>query len=399
MNFLMKKIQKKLGILGDGQLAQMLVEAALKIGVKPLLFASHDQAPAALLGCEKVIGKLSDRDTLREFLTQVEVVAFENEFLDTELLKKASEGLHLKFLPPLEVLEQLQDKLNQKRIFEKIKIPTAPWTPLYKHSQEEIQGVFQKYPAGFVLKWSRMGYDGKGILMVHDLNVESLSKIQDFIREALQRGAQVYAEEKIDFVQELALVSLRSQSGEMLHYPLVHSEQVSGICKKVWGPSIYFGIPDSIEKAAQAYAEKMAKALGIVGVFALEMFYTKKSELLVNEAAPRVHNSGHYTQDACKQSQFENHVRALLDMPLGGIESKQCFAMLNLLGLEGHYNSPSYEVKEEETLFLHWYGKKEIRPLRKVGHLNTVFSNPQSLGEQWKKMENFERVWFQKIKK
>ena len=395
------KVQKKkLGILGDGQLAQMLVEAAHLLGVEPLVFTPHEQTPAATVAKHKVIGKVDHPEELKNFLSQVDVVAFENEFLDTRLLQNAARDLKAKFLPSLEVLEQLQDKLNQKILFQNFSIATAHWVPLQKNSQEEIQDLFLKYPKGFVLKWSRMGYDGKGILIVSEANSDSLARIQDFIQEGLKRGAKVYAEEKIDFEQEVAIIALRSQNGEMLYYPLVHSNQLSGICKKVWGPSVKFGISEKREEEAQSYAKKVAEKLGIVGVFALEMFVTKDGKLLVNEAAPRVHNSGHYTQDACQVSQFENHVRALLGLPLGSTKTEKCFAMLNLLGPEeGIYESPPYEVKKQGNVFLHWYGKKEIRPLRKVGHLNTVFENNIDLADRWKEMESLERTWFQKNKK
>lgn len=348
-----------IGILGNGQLAKMLLPAAKKLGV-----------PAFALG-EITPG------TLKALFSRVSHVLFENEFLDCAMLRNSARGTKVEFMPKLEVLELVQDKLEQKKLLEKLKIATAPFKVLATPPAQASSAV---------LKWSRMGYDGKGVLLC-DATTRPRD-IQLFFSEAKTRGAKVYSEERIAFRRELAIVAARSTTGEFCAYPLVISEQENGICKKVYGPATSLGVDTAIEKTAVEWARQIAEHLQLVGAFALEFFEDPARGLLVNEIAPRVHNSGHYTLDGCETSQFENHVRACLGMALGKTTSAPVFAMINLLG-PGAAAAPSPAT----GVHVHWYGKTEVRPRRKMGHLNAVGRSISELSGLLSKLEACDKVW------
>lgn len=395
-----EKKQQHIGILGEGQLARMLHQAAKPLGLNPRIFAMSADSPAGRIASDLVVGKIQESDKLRAFLADLDVVAFENEFLDTSLLKKAAQGLAVKFLPSLESLERLQDKFSQKKIFESLNFPQAAYEVVKDIQEESLEALLTRYPAGLVLKWSRMGYDGKGVFIVSSPDEVNLEELKRFIQEGQAKSGLVYAEAKIPFEQELAIVAVRSVTGEFKHYPLVFSKQENGICKKVWGPVSQWGVSQDLERKAAQMARSLAEKLDLVGSFALELFYTSSGDLLINEAAPRVHNSGHYTQDACACSQFENHWRALLALPLGDTSTRPFFAMLNLLGPEavvkkdGIQSSP--QVNKE--IILHWYEKDEIRPRRKLGHLNIVAEEKKEFQSKLLQMEAIDEAWMKGLR-
>lgn len=395
-----EKIQNRIGILGEGQLARMLIEGANALALSPKIFAATQDSPAARITPNVSIGKIQETEKLRDFLKNLDEVAFENEFLDVSLLEKAAEGLKVKYLPHLETLQKLQDKFSQKKIFAALNLPQAPYEVIEDASHESLKALVARHPAGLVLKWSRMGYDGKGVYIVSSPEQANFADLKNFIEEGQRKSALVYAEDKIPFEHELAIVAVRSVSGEFKHYPLVFSKQENGICKKVWGPATHFGLPVELEQKAAGMASQLAEKLDLVGSFALELFYTKTGELLMNEAAPRVHNSGHYTQDACACSQFENHWRALLNLPLGDTKTTPYFAMLNLLGPEGlskkDGNSSMPQVSND--ILLHWYEKSEIRPRRKLGHLNLVADSLEEFQRKLSRMEIFDQTWMKGLK-
>ncbi len=395
-----EKKQNSIGILGEGQLARMLIEGANSLALKPKIFASSQDAPAARIASDITIGKIEETQKLQDFLKDLELVAFENEFLDVSLLGKAAQSLNIKYLPRLETLQKLQDKFSQKKIFELLHLPQASYEVLKEVSDENLKALLNRHPTGLVLKWSRMGYDGKGVFIVSSPAQVNVGDLKKFIEEGQRKSALVYAEDKVPFEHELAIVAVRSVSGEFKHYPLVFSKQENGICKKVWGPATNFGLLLELEQKAAAMARQLAENLDLVGSFALELFYTKTGELLINEAAPRVHNSGHYTQDACECSQFENHWRALLDLPLGDTKTTPYFAMLNLLGPEGLSKKDGIHSLPQVSndIALHWYEKSEIRPRRKLGHLNLVADSLEEFQRKLSRMEIFDQTWMKGLK-
>jgi len=251
-----------------------------------------------------------------------------------------------------------------------------------------------------VFKWAQQGYDGKGSWISQSASSSSPSNEAQavaFCRSAIDRRLPLFVERKISFRRELALVACRSRRGEFAAYPLVVTEQKQGICHRVRGPAIAFGVSDTLERQARSFAQKVADSIPLEGVFAVEMFETDRGELLVNELAPRVHNSGHFTQDASRVSQFENHLRAVLGLSLGQTDSEPAFAMLNLLGPQG-LPASGRETRPPlpfvgPRLHLHWYGKTVARPGRKMGHLNAVARQPGELPSLLLEMTDLEERW------
>lgn len=391
----------RVGILGGGQLARMLVEDALPLGLEPVVFTEDPLAPAARICPWVHLGAIEDAASLSAFLGSVRVVAFENEFIDTARLKQAAVGLDLRFEPVLDTLHLLQDKLSQKKVLERLGIPNAPWRLIRRDEPlpAQIAAIRTEFNHSCVFKWSRMGYDGKGVLLTSaETDTET---VQRFCDHGFSRPAEVYVEKKIRYRRELAIMAVRSIHGDFDAWPLVISEQEAGICRRVWGPAIQYGVDPKLEACARNYAQWLADDLGMTGVFALEMFETDEGDLLVNEIAPRVHNSGHYTQDCAATSQFANHWRAILGMPLGPVSTPPAFAMLNLLGPEGVrlQHAPSPLPQPAADIQLHWYEKAGIRPHRKLGHVNRAGSSTAEIDSILESLEAYERAWEQSLRK
>jgi 5-(carboxyamino)imidazole ribonucleotide synthase len=360
-------------------LALMLANASIRLGLKPIVFADDSKAPAAQAHMGSVFGSTQDIHALECLFSQVNQVIFENEFVDCAKLKTASTQWKTQFFPGLDVISVLQDKLQQKELLTKLGIPTAEYLVLNSPYRSSLKSALERLGGSCVLKWARMGYDGRGVFQLND-HPETLSRAEVFCKEAEKWKSIVYAEKRIAFRRELAVVGVYSTRGEFMTYPLVISEQKSGICYRVYGPATAFGVSPNQEAIARSYAQKIAHAAHLVGSFAVELFETQSGELLVNEIAPRVHNSGHYTQDACETDQFENHWRAILGLPLGPANPRPGFAMLNILGPDSISMSGTDAMMPEPgpRTHLHWYQKGEIRPRRKLGHFN---GSVESVGE------------------
>jgi 5-(carboxyamino)imidazole ribonucleotide synthase len=365
------------GILGGGQLALMLANAAVKMGLRPVFYTEDRESSVAQIYKDCVFGSVQNAPALHEFLGQVSRVVFENEFVDCNLLAEATKDRPNLFFPSLPTLALLQDKLQQKKCLSEWGIPTAEYFILDNNlaaseRKAELKNILLRLGGSAVLKWARMGYDGRGVLPIID-RAEDLIKAERFCQEATQANSLVYAERKIRFVRELAMIGVYSRQHEFLAYPLVVSEQKDGVCARVFGPASALSDSASQELRARGYVQKIAEATQLYGSFGVEFFETDKGDLLVNEIAPRVHNSGHYTQDACETDQFENHWRAVSGLSLGNVTSTPVFAMLNLLGPSSLSTGSSAELvlpKPSPRGHVHWYFKKVIRRGRKMGHLN-----------------------------
>ncbi|MEO5968789.1 MAG: 5-(carboxyamino)imidazole ribonucleotide synthase [Bdellovibrionia bacterium] len=390
----------RVGILGGGQLSLMLADAAVKMGLKPIVLAENSSAPAALAHPGAVFGSIEDENVLRCLFSQVHTVIFENEFVNCDQLKKVAAPFDVVFSPNLDVIELMQDKLNQKETLKRLNIATADYAilDLSSHLEPQLKTLFHDWKGHLVLKWSRMGYDGKGVLVIED-TPEDLAKAEAFCHAAARLKSRVYAERRINFKSELAMVATQSTQVGFLTYPLVISEQENGICSKVYGPAILFGVPAKLEKQAQESAKKLAQFTGLVGTFAIEFFQTAHDELLVNEIAPRVHNSGHYTQNSCPTDQFENHLRGVLGAPLGRVDTQTYFAMLNLLGPDtiSHMKNVRVLPRPGARTHVHWYNKSEIRPRRKLGHLNGNVFQKAEVKDLFKELEDCRRKWVDSV--
>lgn len=372
--------EMNVGILGGGQLARMLAEAARPLGLNPLVFSEDKNCPAAEIGVE-IFNDLSS------FLTRCPVVTFENEFVDCgKLHEHEKESL---FFPSIQAIETLQDKFRQKQILKKVSVPHSPFKIFSKQGDLPNQILSAQLQIGdLVLKWSRLGYDGKGVLT-------DMSKAAEFCANAWSKGSEIFAERKIDFVRELAVIACVSKTGDSFVYPLVISEQENGICRRVLGPATSLGVSAELQSQAEQAALTIAKETGLTGCFGIEFFETRDGKLLVNEIAPRVHNTGHYTQNAFPASQFENHWRAILGMPLNKSKAgAKYFSMLNLLGVK---EGPSAAPAPGPHSHVHWYGKRESRPGRKMGHLNGTAQSEAELKLVLDELAQIEKTWTQNL--
>ena len=351
----------RLGILGGGQLARMLALACHKMGIKPYILSPRADDPACQVTAYTVKGKLNSRRDLKNFLNKVDLAVFENEFLDPALLQRASEESETPVHPKPKVMHLLQDRLNQKKLFVQNKIPTAPFIEMRSNRKaQELKGLF---PNGAVLKKRNQGYDGGGVCIMQAKEDKAESKAREFIG----KNPRLIAEEYIAFKKELALILVRNRKGKFIELPLVETCQEKACCVWLKGP-VRHKDQNSLVKKLKALMNKISYE----GVMAFELFETKTGVLLVNELAPRVHNSGHYSLNALSEDQFTLHIKAVLNMDIHPpVTLSGGFAMLNLLGEK----DPGSWLPPPGTI-LHWYGKSETRPGRKMGHLNRLDSTP-----------------------
>lgn len=368
----------------------MLIESARPMGLSPLVYVQDKHEPATELAADFEVGSWSDDKALRRLFEKTDVVVFENEFVDLEALRRAAKGLATRFAPSLETFSIIQHKRDQKRWLVKNQFPTTPYTEF-----DSIEAYFADpdvLSRPHVLKWGSRGYDGKGILPVEGTTPRE--SISAFFSEAQKVGSLVFAEEKVNFVRELAVLAVRNAQGEKACYPLVASVQEEGICWWVRGPAAALGIARQVEKTAQDIALRALELLKWEGALAVEFFQTSETQITINELAPRVHNSGHFSQDGADTSQFENHWRGCLSMPLGSVKTAPFFAMRNLLGPPGYTGTPDYTPHHlPDGAFFHWYGKKEVRPKRKIGHVNVRADSRAELDSLCERVDKWVRNW------
>ncbi|MFD3501450.1 5-(carboxyamino)imidazole ribonucleotide synthase [Streptomyces sp. NPDC058676] len=352
------------GMVGGGQLARMTHEAGIPLGIRFKLLSDTPQDSAAQVVSDVVIGDYRDLDTLRDFARGCDVITFDHEHVPIEHLR-ALEADGIPVRPGPDALVHAQDKGVMRAKLDAIGVP-CPRHRIVSDPQDVV--AFAQEGAGFpvVLKTVRGGYDGKGVWVV-----DNVTEAEDPFRA----GVPVLAEEKVDFVRELAANVVRSPHGQAVAYPVVESRQVNGVCDTVIAPA-----PD-LDRALGLKAEEMAlriaKELDVVGHLAVELFETRNDDgssgVLVNELAMRPHNSGHWSMDGAITSQFANHVRAVLDLPLGDPRPRAGWTvMVNVLGGDypDMYSAYLHCMARDPQLKIHMYGK-DVKPGRKVGHVNT----------------------------
>ncbi|MES2769912.1 MAG: 5-(carboxyamino)imidazole ribonucleotide synthase [Bdellovibrionota bacterium] len=384
-----------LGILGGGQLAQMLVENSPFSDLEISIFTKDLECPAKYTAGQLFKGDIKDEESLRRFFSKVNFITFENEFIDVEALGKIKNEFPKVFiLPSIPNIQITQNKLSQKFLFQKLNLPTSPFKgfdPKIDQLLPWLRTTAFGHKNGFVLKRAMGGYDGKGNHVVKTLG--ELEKASEFCQKAIGEGTTVYAEEFVTFEKELAQVYTRSLNGDFIAYPLVISEQEKNVCKLVYGPATEFDIPKEIETETSAMGKKIGEELKFVGTFAIEYFYVN-GKILINEMAPRVHNSGHYTLDAAPVNQFENHLFACLGSKLKSPSTYPYFAMRNILGPEGLEKTFEKDVKEKfkktEDAKVYWYNKTKTSSYRKLGHINTISMTKTDLMLKIKLMEEIE---------
>lgn len=353
---------KPLGILGGGQLARMLALKCHELGVPVAVYSSKKDDPAAQVVSNWTEASFDDERALADFLRRSSVVTFESEFMDAERLAKLEAKTRTPILPSPRLMGALQDRLTQKTMLEHHRLPTAPFHDV--KDEQAAQNAFDEFKGGAVFKKRLFGYDGYGTFIVR-----SQDELDEFLINEFDSDAGFIAEAFVPFKRELAFVCARSNSKDIARFPFVETYQENSRCLWVKGP---IKPAPKLEKLGRR-VEAFLSEIGYVGVMGIELFETKDGSFVINELAPRVHNSAHYSLDALDFDQFSAHILAVLGAPLKTPKAlSPGFAMMNLLG----QGSQSPNWKWPVGVHLHWYGKSENRSGRKMGHYNVLAPTP-----------------------
>ena len=350
-------------MIGGGQLSRMTAEAATALGVGFRILAERADDPAAQVVRDTRIGSHLDPRAVLEFAEGCDVITFDHEHVPTEILEELlARGIAVR--PGPSALSHAQDKAHMRSVLEALGMPCPAWATC--SSTEEVVAFGDAHGWPVVLKATRGGYDGKGVWVVHDEAAAASA-----LASGVSDEASWLVEEHIPFVRELSAQVARSPQGQAVAYPVVQTTQIDGICAEVVAPAP--DLSDDHAIRAQELALRIAGELGVVGMLAVELFDTGDA-LFVNELAMRPHNSGHWTIEGAVTSQFENHLRAVLDLPLGDPRARAPYAvMVNILGGEvgDLYSAYRHVFARDPGIKVHLYGK-EVRPGRKVGHVTIL---------------------------
>ncbi|POY37484.1 5-(carboxyamino)imidazole ribonucleotide synthase [Solitalea longa] len=361
----------KLGILGGGQLGKMLLQPAMNYGVDVSILDPDPASPCSFFCKNFHLGSFNDYNTVYNFGRHLDLITIEIENVNVEALKRLeAEGVTV--YPQPHIIELIQDKGLQKDFYKQHNIPTSPYLKI--QNREELKYYQEKFPA--VQKLRKAGYDGRGVFKIN--SIEDLPK--SFNEPSI-------LEDLIDFDKEIAVLVARNATGEIRTFDVVEMEfdPKANLVELLFTPA---KIDEQIEAKAKEIATDVVEKLKIVGLLAVEMFVTKTGEVLVNELAPRPHNSGHHTIEACITSQYEQHLRAILNLPLGSTELRQPAVMVNLLGEDDFVGEAKYiginEISKLDGVYLHLYGKKFTKPFRKMGHVTIIDHNLDTAFEKAK---------------
>jgi 5-(carboxyamino)imidazole ribonucleotide synthase len=358
------------GVIGGGQLARMMQPAAIALGVNLCVFAETEGSSAH--NAVTKVGDYTDLNQLREFAKSVDVITFDHEHVPPKLLREL-EAEGVKVRPGPDALIHAQNKLVMRKRLTQLGLPQPKWAEV--SSAGELQAFIDQQESGAVVKTPIGGYDGKGVRVI-----TSVSEVSDWLENIADFGGSLLAEQKVEFDSEAAQLIARRPSGETRHWPLVQTIQSGGVCSEVVAPYPSGSLGDEAAEIGQA----IANGLGVTGVLAVEMFVLPGGRLFVNELAMRPHNSGHFSIEGSNTSQFEQHLRAVLDLPLGDTAMRSKAAvMVNLLGVDERNNFyehyPHLMDKYPEVKF-HLY-EKAARAGRKMGHLTVLGSDAAELLE------------------
>lgn len=356
------------GVIGGGQLARMMQPAAIQLGITLRVFA-EDQNSSAHQAAYRT-GDYNSLPALQEFALGLDALTFDHEHVPEALLKALeAEGVNVR--PGSQALVHAQNKLTMRRKLASLGLPMPAWRAAT--SLGDVESFIAEHGPEIVVKTPIGGYDGKGVRVI-----SSAVEVSDWLENIEAFGSELLLEQKVQFVGECAQLSARTPSGEFKTWPLVKTVQSSGVCSEVIAP---FGTPAQ-QLAAEVLARTISESLEVVGVLAVELFETANGELLINELAMRPHNSGHFSIEGSRTSQFEQHLRAVLDLPLGSTELvDKAAVMVNLLGVDDKNNFldsyPDAMALAPQAKF-HLYEKSPRRG-RKMGHVTLVGSDPQEL--------------------
>ena len=379
-------MSRRVGVIGGGQLAWMMAAGAEKLGLTLVVQTPNVSDPAVRIAPDPVLAPVADANATAELASQCDVITFENEFIDLPGLRQV-EARGVQFYPQLDCLAPILDKYTQRLYYQRLGLPSPRFATLASETDiAHLPDLVSNVGLPLALKTRRHGYDGQGTFIL-----KTLDNVQSTWADL---GYQpVLLEAFVPFEQELAVMVARDQAGSVAVYPVVVSEQMDQVCRRVIAPA---AVSKAVQAQIRAIATQLVTALDYVGVLGIELFLTADAQVLINEIAPRTHNSGHYTLDACRTSQFEQQLRAVIGLPLGPVDMTCAQAiMVNLLGYETAptTDNPEYTRKLSALsaipdAHLYWYGKAESRPGRKLGHLTVLTDGDRDPAEVIRMVEN-----------
>jgi 5-(carboxyamino)imidazole ribonucleotide synthase len=354
-----------IGIIGGGQLGKMMIEEAKKLSFHITILDPTPDCPAHSISDEHIVADFNDRGAIERLVQKCDVVTYEFEHIDAEVLTRLENEGH-KIYPTAKSLSIIQNKFLQKQLLKQDGLPVPDFMQITSLEDMKKAGLEYGYP--YMLKACTGGYDGKGNALVRDL---------DSIAEAyLQLGngtIPLMAERLVDFCMETSVLACRGLNGDIVVYPVGDNRHRNSILHETVVPA---DITEAASKKAMSVAKRVMEVFDGIGMFCVEMFITKDMDVLVNEVAPRPHNSGHYTIEGCVTSQFANHIRAITGLPLGSTDLLSPTVMINLLGAEGYegdaFVKGLYDALKIKNTHVHIYGKKTTKPNRKMGHITVV---------------------------
>jgi 5-(carboxyamino)imidazole ribonucleotide synthase len=388
-------MKRRVGVIGGGQLAWMMAGAAQKLGLELVIQTPHETDPAIAIASHSILAPVDDAAATAKLANQCDVITFENEFVDLQKLAQlADQGVQ--FHPSLTALTPLLDKYDQRSYLKNLGLP-VPNFSLFELDQWSNLGQLNQPPDRFpqrfpmVLKARRHGYDGQGTFIIRDQ--AELAAVLPTVN-----GQPFLVEDFVPFERELAIMVARSPQGQIVTYPVVETQQEQQVCRRVL---VTCGLDATITQQAEAIARTLVTHLDFAGILGIELFLTSEGKVLVNEIAPRTHNSGHFTLDACQTSQFEQQLRAVCGLPLGFPDLIWDGAvMVNLLGYEHadrDYQDKRQQLAQLPQTHLYWYGKSAARPGRKLGHVTTQLTGKTAAEQRQQALEaiaTIESIWY-----
>ena len=355
-------MKKRLGIIGGGQLGMMITEAAQDLSdeiSKITVLDPTDNCPAAQAGAKQIVGDFKDKNAIVKLAEQSDIITYEIESGNTDVLNK----LNTEIEPSPSTLSIIQDKLSQKKFLSENELPVSEFYEII--SLDDLHEKIRELGLPVLLKVRHDAYDGRGnFKIVSETEIEKAYQYFD--------GKSLMIEKFVDFKMEVSVIAVRNTKGEIAAYPMVENIHENNILKMTIAPA---RVSDSVINDANEIAKKTMHVLKGAGVFGIEMFVDQNSKIIINEIAPRVHNSGHHTLQSCKTSQFEQHLRAILGLDLGSTDLVHKTVMCNILGPDGFEGKYKPVQLEKDGVYLKMYGKNISKPQRKLGHFNVVDMN------------------------
>ncbi len=368
---------KILGIIGGGQLGMMIAEAAKKMPEnvsKIIVLDPTENCPAAQVGAEQIVADFKDKEAIIELSEKSDIITYEIESGDSEVLKSVEKNAEIN--PSPETLHTIQDKFLQKTFLKEHGIPVPEFIEI--SNIDDVKEGLKKFGYPALLKARRDAYDGRG-----NFKVDS----EDMVQTAYDyfKGQKLMLEKFVPFKMEVSVIAARNTKGEIKTFPLVENIHEENILRETIAPA---RVSDEITKNAEKIASQTMDVLKGAGVFGIEMFVTQDDQIVINEIAPRVHNSGHHSLQSSKTSQFKQHLLAILGLDLGDTELVYNTIMYNILGSKGFEGKYQPIQIEDKDMFLKMYGKEISKPLRKLGHLNIVGTNGESIDQLLEQLES-----------